>query len=172
VHEQLSAYGYEDVESILNEWNPGIQLRGTLEDSANISEMILEMQNTTVDMIMYYDGQVHGSYQGLYNPISYEPFKAYYIFKAFNELYSLRKQAEVTDVPENMSCIAATDGSNFAIMMTNKSETRKIRIEAETKTSFKLYRINDRLNLEFDKELCLNDEFEIEKFETILLISK
>lgn len=172
VQDNLEKYGFGNTENILNEWNPGIQFRGTLQDSANISEMMLEMQNTDLDMLMYYDGQVHGSYQGLFNPISYEPFKAYYVFKAFSELYGLGKQAEVTDVPEKMRCVAATNGEGRAIMMTNKGEKRKIRISSDVKDSFKIYRINDSLNLEFDKEISLEEEIEAEEFETLLLLNK
>ena len=62
----------------------GTGQRGTLKDSADISANMLTLQNTSLDMLMYYDGQVHGSYEGLFNPMTYEPFKAYYIFKAFS----------------------------------------------------------------------------------------
>lgn len=76
VNEQLARYGYPETESILNEWNPGIQRRGTLADSAYISEMMLKMQDTTCDMLMYYNGDVNGAYNGLFNPLTREPFKA------------------------------------------------------------------------------------------------
>ncbi len=105
----LDEYGFTHTESILNEWNPGIDKRGTLEDSAKISDMFLKMQDSRVAMLMYYDGQVYGTYQGLYNPLTYTPFKAYYVFKGFSELYRLENQAEVTDLPTGVSGVAATD---------------------------------------------------------------
>lgn len=130
------------------------------------------MQNTTVDMLMYYDGQVHGSYQGLYNPISFKPFKAYYAFKAFSQLYALGNQAEVSDAPEGVSCIAATDGTKKAVMITNKGENLSLKLDTPAEEAFKIYRINDNSDLDFDEEICLDKEIEIEKFETVLLISE
>jgi len=171
VHKQLRKYGYSHTESILNEWNPDITKRGTLEDSANVSEMFLAMQNTTVDMLMYYDGQVHGSYQGLFNPISYEPFKTYYVFKSFNELYKLKKQAEVSEIPDGISCVAATAENKYAIMLTNKSNKRYIKIFTDCEDVFQIYRINDSLNLEVKGEFTSNDEIEIAQFETVLLLN-
>lgn len=171
VHEQLEKYGYANTESILNEWNPDITKRGTLEDAANVSEMLLAMQNTTINMLMYYDGQVHGSYQGLFNPISYEPFKTYYVFKAFNELYKLKNQAEVSEIPNGISCVAATDESKYAIMLTNKSAKKCIKITTDIDGVFRTYRLNDSLNLEVKDEFISNDEVEIDQFETILLLN-
>lgn len=171
VHEQLARYGYPDAESILNEWNPGIKKRGTLEDSANVAEMMLSMQNTTSDMLMYYDGQVHGAYQGLFNPITYEPFKTYYVFKSFNELYKLKNQVEVSEIPDGISCIAAADTGNRAVMLTNKSEKKRLGINTDYGDSFRIFRLNDNLNLESENKFASNGEIEIGQFETILLVN-
>lgn len=170
VHENLMKYGFENTESILNEWNPGIEKRGTLEDSANISQMILEMQNTSVNMLMYYDGQVHGSYEGLFNPLSYEPFKAYYSLKAFNLLYCTQNQAEVTDVPTGISCVAATGESTEVVMLVNSTEQTNVNFESDSLSEMYIYRINENMNLEYDG--IIDGGFEIEKFETVILINK
>lgn len=170
VHEQLEKYGFSHTESILNEWNPDIKKRGTLEDSANVSEMFIAMQNTTVDMLMYYDGQVHGSYQGLFNPITYEPFKTYYVFKAFNELYKLKNQVEVSDIPEGVSCAAAAGGDNTAVMITNKSEKKRIKISTDYDGAFKLLRLNEENNLTAEDKPFSDGEIEIDRFETVLLL--
>ena len=171
VHEQLEKYGCLHTESILNEWNPDITKRGTLEDSANVAEMFLNMQNTTVDMLMYYDGQVHGSYQGLFNPISYEPFKTYYVFKSFNELYKLKNQVAVSEIPDGISCIAAADKNKYAVMLTNQSGKRCIKITTDSDSVFQIYRLNCSLNLEVKSEFISDGEIEIEQFETILLLN-
>ncbi len=42
VHSKLKEYGYKNTVSILNEWNPEIQRRRTLADSAYVSEMMLK----------------------------------------------------------------------------------------------------------------------------------
>ncbi len=87
--EMLDRYGFTETESILNEWNPGIHRRGTLADAAHIGAMFVAMQNSPVDLLCYYDGQLETSYGGLFNPLTKRPFKAYHTFRAFNELYRL-----------------------------------------------------------------------------------
>jgi len=169
VNKWLKEYGCENTESILNEWNPGIKRRGTLADSAYISEMMLKMQDTTCDMLMYYNGDVNGSYNGLYNPIIKEPFKAYYVLKAFNELYKLKNQVKVTGVPKNVSCVCAADNGKCAIVLTNMGNKKRIKINCDIKQEFKIYRLNKKYNLELTSETDLNEEIEIGKYETVLI---
>jgi hypothetical protein len=172
VHTNLQKYGLLNTESILNEWNPSISKRGTLEDSCNVVEMMLRMQNTTVDMLMYYDGQVHGRYQGMYNPITLEPFKTYYVFKAFSKLYSLKNQAEVLNAPEGISCVAAASEDKKAVLMTNKNSDKKVvQISADSDCMLNVYRLNSDLNLEYTEKLSQDGCIEIGQFETVLLLS-
>jgi len=169
VHEQLIEYGYPDTESILNEWNPGIARRGMLSDSAYISEMMLKMQNTTCNMLMYYNGDVSISYDGLFNPITKEPFKAYYALKAFNELYKLKNQVAVTDLPEGVSAVAVAESGEYAIVITNIGDKKNITINADIKKDFEIYRLNDTMDLEYDGKTDFSGELVIDEFETILL---
>lgn len=169
VHENLEKYGYRETESILNEWNPGISKRGTLEDAANVAEMFLEMQKTTVDMLMYYDGQVHGAYQGLYNPVLLEPFKTFYVFKAYNELYKLANCVSVEEIPEKISVQAAANGEKSAVMLTNTGTRTALKLDANFSGECYLYRINDKLNLELAAKEYSVEEVDVDRFETVLI---
>ena len=169
VRGELDKYGFTGTQSILNEWNPGTARRGTLADSAYIAEMMIKMQNTTCDMLMYYNGDVKGRYDGLYDPITGEPFKAYYAFSAFNELYRLGNQTAVYEIPEGLSCLAASDGKKKAILITNTGEKQCLTITSDIKTDFTIYRINEFMDLEADGKTDLAGELQIETFETILL---
>lgn len=171
VHNKLLEYGFLNTESILNEWNPGPEHRGTLEDSHNILENFLKLQNTTVDMLMYYDGQINGSYQGLFNPIKYEPFKAYYVFKAFNELYKLKNQAFVAGEPKGISCVAAVGENSKAVLITSK-EKNSIEIDTDCSDTFKLFRINEENNLEYCEDYTIGNSIELEQFESVLLMAE
>ena len=170
VNKHLSEYGYENTESILNEWNPGIERRGTLADSAYVSEMMLRMQNTTCDMLMYYNGDINGSYNGLYNPITKEPFWAYYSVKAFGELYKMGNQVKVTGVPSKISCVGAVGYGKYAIVLTNTGNKKSIKINCNVKNEFEIYRINKKSYLDFDRKTDLTDEITIGKYETVLII--
>ena len=114
--EMLDRHGFTATESILNEWNPGIHRRGTLADAAAIGSMLLAMQNSSVDLLMYYDATFESSYGGLFNPLSRTPFKAYYAMVAFNRLFALGTQYRMSDTDESgqvaagVYAIAAGDG--------------------------------------------------------------
>lgn len=90
--ETLDRYGFTQTESILNEWNPGIHRRGTLGDAAQVGAMMIALQHTPVDLLMYYDGSLESSYGGLFDPMTRTPFKAYYAFWGFGQLYELGYQ--------------------------------------------------------------------------------
>ena len=126
--EMLDKHGFTATESILNEWNPGIHRRGTLSDAAAIATMMIAMQNSSVDLLMYYDATFESSYGGLFNPLTRQPFKAYYAMLAFNRLYQLGTQyalgGEVTGgmLGNNVWALAAGNGAEKqAILLVNAS---------------------------------------------------
>ena len=120
--EALDSYGFTETESILNEWNMGPSLRGTLEDASYISGMLCAMQDTPIDKMMYYDAQVHANYGGLFDPVRKTVFPAYYAFRAFDLLYRLKNQAACS-APDGKDVIALAavsgDGGNGAVLVTN-----------------------------------------------------
>ena len=118
----LDSYGFTETENILNEWNMGPNLRGTLKDASYISGMICAMQNTPLDKMMYYDAQVHANYGGLFDPVHHTVFKSYYAFQAFNELYRLKNQVECSEPDQrDVIAVAAADSEyqEGAVVVTN-----------------------------------------------------
>lgn len=71
--------------------------------------MMVTLQDTPVDKAMYYDASVTCFYCGMFSPMNGEPFKAYYSFKAFNELYKLKNRVECT-ASGSIKTLAASDG--------------------------------------------------------------
>ncbi len=122
VREQLDSYGFTETESFLNEWNPGTKRRGTEADACYIADMILTLHRAPVDMLNYYDGQINGSYQGLFDPVKFDVFPAYYALHSFGELYRLGKEAETVVDDELLPLVAATDGEIGKILIANKQE--------------------------------------------------
>ena len=124
--EMLDKFGFTETESILNEWNPGIHRRGTLADAAYIGSMMVALQNSSVDLLMYYDGSMESSYGGLFNPLTRTPFKAYYTFYGFGQLFGLGYQypiegAEYGRVNDTVYALAAgnADASRRAVLLFN-----------------------------------------------------
>lgn len=118
--EQLDRYGYTDTETTCNEWNPEVSLRGTGRHAALVSAMMLAMQNSPLDSAMFYDARYGTSiYGSMFNPMTAKPLPAYYAFPAFNELYRLGTQVEAVCDTENVYAVAARNGKDGFIMISN-----------------------------------------------------
>jgi len=131
VREQLDRYGFRRTQSIFNEWNPRGNLnRGTALDAANVAAVMCAMQKLPVDMCMYYDGQVHSSYCGLFSADHRCVFKAYYAFKAFGALYALGNEARSdTDDEDLYVCAAAGAGRRAALMVNASNEKKEVLLD-------------------------------------------
>lgn len=123
---RLDEMGLNEVETNLNEWNPGIKNRGKARDASNIMGMFLALQNEPVDMLMYYDGQATSSYCGIYNPVNWTVFPAFYAFKYFNEVYKLKNQNQLTCDDPDIFAVSANNGVDGALVLANVSDKRKV----------------------------------------------
>ncbi len=123
----LEHYGFAGVEQQVNEWNPdgARHLRGSSQAAANAAAfMIMGQGEKDVEILCYYDGRISpSSFGGLFNPLTFEPFCAYYSFKAFGELYDMGTQVEVEyeNVPK-IHVLAATDGKRKGVIIVNRNE--------------------------------------------------
>lgn len=171
VRQTLDSHGLTATESILNEWNMGTHLRGTLQDSSDIAATILMLANEPLDMLMYYDGQIHGSYEGLFNPITLKPFKAFYTLKAYSSLYDLEEMVKVTGTDDTLMCIAARDKENVAVMLTNRGAAETLAIDG-VEGECVVYRINEDENLDKPVTVASLAEIEVSQYETVLICAK
>jgi hypothetical protein len=122
VREQLDGYGYKNTESHLNEWNPHYDTRGSALHSASVAATMLGMQHAPLDVLVFYDARLPGGvYAGLFDPMDYRPWHAYYSLMAFNELYKLGTELETeTDTP-GVYAVTATDGKRMTMVVSNVS---------------------------------------------------
>ena len=128
--EKLTEYGYGDAEVIFNEWNPGIANRGKPVDASNIAAVMCAMQKTSTDMCMYYDGQAHSSYCGLFSADKHCVFKAYYSFKAFGELYLLKNEVLSSVDGDGIYVCAAAGDRRAALIVNTKTESVCVKLDA------------------------------------------
>ena len=121
-------YFGKDAEIILNEWNYikgwladdwsySLRMEKGLKGASFINAIMAAGQYSPLDMLMYYDARPCGM-NGLFHTDTLEPLKGYYAIKSFSDLYDLGKAAEVT-ASENIYGIAATNGSESAILLTH-----------------------------------------------------
>jgi hypothetical protein len=131
LHKELEEYGYGHIETHLNEWNPVNTKRGTGLHAAEVSAVMIAMQNGYADMLMIYDARSQGSdYAALFDPYTHKPFHAYYALAAFNALYGLGTQVSLDCDTEGLYALAASDGKKSAILIANLSgKTQKLCFE-------------------------------------------
>lgn len=112
--------GYENAESILNEWN---YVRGWEDDFIYSIDTIIgikgaaftmacmtEAQKSTIDMLMYYDARPC-VFNGLFDFYKLRPLKGYYPFLWFSEFNGL-SEIRSTDSPENIHTLCGVDEAN------------------------------------------------------------
>lgn len=129
--DEMRKYGFGNAEMIFDEWNVCYSNRGKLCDAGDTFAMMSALQNSEIDMAMYYDGQVHSGYCGIFDPISHGVFPAYYAFLWWGQLYTLGNHVQVEcDEPKAIYSTAATDGTKKLIVIANvKAENVEITAE-------------------------------------------
>ena len=121
----LDRYGYTDTEHHLNEWN--LWTKADYRDepiaAAKSLSFMLLMQNTSTDVMCFYDGGLgYSDYNALINPDTGFPYRNYYAFTSFNTLYRLGYQVLVEGDQQVVCAGAALDGRKAAIVMANASD--------------------------------------------------
>ena len=133
VDRMLTKYGFGDVETQLNEWNPAhsVDNRGTSYSAAVDAEMMLRFQDKKTTILCFYDARIGQSvYGGLFNPLTYKPFCTYYPFVAFGEMYEAGTQVEAA---VDTDALAAAKGSNItAVGAVNADGSEKFLLIANT----------------------------------------
>ena len=157
----LSEYGYEDAESILNEWNVGGKVmlerfqefgphgekfravydqRGSSMAAATFA--ILQTE-TDVRIGCYFEADVVKEWCGLYRvkdmsigkvKATVAPTNVFYAFKSFNELYKLGNEVAVrlTDPALNGVAAVSEDGRKWGLLLSNYSrEPRNIKLSLQ-----------------------------------------
>ena len=109
----LDDAGYAHTELSLNEWLPvpSRKTLGTATQAADVCAEMLGLQGTSLDSAMIYDARCGlGIFSPLFNPYDYSPHKAYYAFKAFNELYKRGTEVESSSSDRWVTWVAAARG--------------------------------------------------------------
>ncbi len=123
----LEKYGYGDAESILNEWNYNIDWQerfiesvetiNSMKGAAFTAASILVAQDSPVDMLMYYDARPNTTFNGMFDYISLEKQKTYYVISGFSDLAECENQVKAEISGDDLYCVAAANGEGYEIML-------------------------------------------------------
>ena len=126
--ETLDKYGFTQTEQLCDEWNPGVKFRGTLRDATNIAANMVALHYTTLSMAMYYDWRLNCMYNGAIGAdvlFQQSPFKAFYSFKAFNELYKMGLEIFTLSDDEKVLSLGAKDEKEIAVLIVNYTDAAR-----------------------------------------------
>ena len=130
----LDRYGFEKVESILNEWSYvrgwrgddivySHEQRGKIKGASFTAAAMCACQYAPVDMLMYYDARPNEFWNGMFDMMVVgRVLKGYYPFPMFNELYRLGDCVEVTNAGEGDYLAAAKSEKEAAILLTHYND--------------------------------------------------
>lgn len=120
IKQLLIKYGYENAESILNEWN---YVRGWREDftysiqtiigskgAAFVMACICAAQNSPIDMLMYYDTRP-SAFNGAFDFYSYQPLKGYYPLYWYGMFYDMKAEIPSENTIDNVYTLCGVDDS-------------------------------------------------------------
>jgi len=122
----LDHYGYENAEHHLNEWNlwTYTDKRDSNIGSAKTLSFMLMMQNTSTDIMCFYDGGFgYSPYRALLNSDTGYPYRTYYSLMMFNTLYELSNQVFTESQDKKVFTGAAVDGKKAAILIANVNDS-------------------------------------------------
>lgn len=121
-HKILCDYGFENIEEIIDEWNPCHDMikKKTGYAAAQNLAMLLAMQKTSVSMMNFYDARIgYSIFSGMFNPDTGTPYPTYFAFMSFNRLYRLKNEVKTYSDNDNIFVGAATDGNKKVILLSN-----------------------------------------------------
>ncbi len=118
VRKLLDCYGYENAESILNEWN---YIRGWRDDfvysiqsikgikgAAFTMAVMCVAQPSDIDMLMYYDARPT-EFNGLFDTDTVIPLKGYYPFLWYGNFYDMTAEIRTKDEIEDIYTLCGVD---------------------------------------------------------------
>ena len=173
VRKMLDEAGYENTESILNEW---AYIKGwdksfvySLENIAGIkgasyvAGVMASCQYAPLDMLMYYDLNPSALFNGVFDHLSQRKLKTYYSLYGFANLADLGNAVKL-DTCEDIYGVAATDGKHHGILLThynNEDTTEPKKIELswngmQGKYKITVYRTDADNDDEIIMEMILN----------------
>lgn len=175
----LDKFGYENTESILNEWN---YVRGWTDQYLYSLESIhgikgasftmacmCECQQAPVDMLMYYDTRP-SVFNGVFDFYTYKPLKGYYPLYWYGMLYDCEREIPSENCLENIYTLCGIDNEGkTTILLTyysddDTSATKNISLDLGREGKYEIYRVDNSQDGELVEitdnlsvKLCLHD---------------
>ena len=150
VRDTLDRHGFTAAENVFDEWNARAWGYGGMKElqGANFcATMFCLLQDSSVDLSMYYDALPSRAYCGLFYYPDERTTPCFEAFRAWNELYRLGGSAKVRAADDRISLAAATDGRAKAFLLVNGFAAERVftpEVAGADGETFTLYRLDDK----------------------------
>ena len=128
VRDTLDSFGLNECESVMNEWNARVNgyhgMKGMFGASF-VAHMFCLMQDSPIDLSMYYDATPSRPYCGLFEPVEEATTPCFESFVAWNELYRLGNACRAGSSVEKIGVAAASDGNAKSVLFVNGFERKR-----------------------------------------------
>ena len=168
IKNMLTEHGYENAESILNEWNYvknwrdkfkyTIQTIHGIKGAAFVMACISEMQKSNdVDMLMYYDTRPT-AFCGAFDFYTYEPLKGYYPLMWYGKFYDMESYIKCDTDVENIYTLCGVDKSGKSMTVLtyysdddDNAKTKDVTVEFSKKGNYEVYLLDEENDAELIK---------------------
>ena len=135
VREILDERGFNEVESILNEWNYvkrweepdhySTRVRLSIKGAAYVAAIMTTCQDAPLDMLMYYDLRPNVSYNGAFSAYHYDLLPAYWSLYYWAELadYGTQVKSECAESDIYTTAVKSSDGK-LRMLLTRYNEDK------------------------------------------------
>ena len=135
VREILDERGFNEVESILNEWNYvkrweepdhySTRVRISIKGAAYVAAVMSTCQDAPLDMLMYYDLRPNVSYNGAFSAYHYDLLPAYWSLYYWAELadYGTQVKSECAESDIYTTAVKSSDGK-LRMLLTRYNEDK------------------------------------------------
>ena len=167
----LIKHGYENAESICNEWNyikdwdenytySMLSIHG-LKGASFLTAMMALAQKSSIDMLMYYDTRP-STFCGVFDMYSYEPLKGYYPLMWYGKFYDLENEIRAENKIENIYSLCGVDKDGKALCIIthysddDNAETKEIKIDFGRKGKYEIYSLDSEHDGESVQFRCIH----------------
>ncbi|MBQ2889525.1 MAG: hypothetical protein IJE41_03630 [Clostridia bacterium] len=180
--------GYKNAESILNEWNyvRSWDADDFIQNSVVITSakgaaftlaMMCAAQNSTIDMLMYYDTRP-SSFNGMFDFYTLKPLKGYYPFYWYGMFYDLESEVKCDNMVPDIYTLCGVDKDNKTLSVityyTDHEEEAKIKeieVDFNKKVQYEIYLLDENHDAQLIEETSVL-KFKMEPNSAILIKEK
>ena len=182
VKKLLIKHGYENAESICNEWNYvkdwrdllySIEAIHGLKGASFIAALMSLSQKSSIDMLMYYDTRP-SVFNGIFDFYTYRRLKSYYTMLWYSEFYKVDHEVRQENEIDNIYSLCGVDkDGKITAMITYYSDDdnapkKEISLDFGRKGKFEVYLLDENHDGEMT-EVTENPEFELNIHSCILI---